>query len=128
MQIIAHGIDIVDIERFRQVLEAHGERFMQRVFTVAERAYAESNPKRVNEHLAARFASKEAILKAIGTGWSNGIAWTEVEVVRAATGRPQVSLTGRAAEEAAQVGIVDWQLSISHIKTHAIASAIGMGE
>lgn len=126
MDIIAHGIDIVDIDRLADVLDQHGERFLTRVFTPDEQAYCFSNPKRCNEHLAGRFAAKEAILKAIGTGWSRGIAWTEAEVVRAPTGRPTVRLTGRALEEATAAGIDSWQLSISHIKTHAIASAIAM--
>lgn len=126
MFIIAHGIDIVDIDRLGDVLDQHGERFLTRVFTPDEQAYCFSNPKRCREHLAGRFAAKEAILKAIGTGWSRGIAWTEAEVVRAPTGRPTVRLTGRALEEATAAGIDSWQLSISHIKTHAIASAIAM--
>lgn len=128
MQIFAHGIDIVDIDRLGQVLEQHGDHFLNRVFSPDEQAYCLSNPKRCHEHLAGRFAAKEAVLKAIGTGWSRGIAWTEVEVVRTAAGRPTVRLTGRALEEAVAVGISGWQLSISHIKTHAIASAIATCE
>ena len=127
MHILAHGIDIVDIDRLGQVLDNHQSHFLDRVFSPDEQAYCFANPKRCNEHLAGRFAAKEAILKAIGTGWSRGIAWTEVEVVRTPSGRPTVRLSGRAAEEAAAAGITQWQLSISHIKTHAIASAIALG-
>ena len=109
------------------MIEAHGERFLRRCFTEAERAYAEDNPRRRLEHLAGRFAAKEAVLKVLGTGWSGGIAWTDAEVVREASGRPTVRLHGRCAEVAAERGIVEWWLSISHIETHAVASAIGVG-
>ena len=128
MHMLAHGIDIVDIERLGQVLENHQQHFLDRVFTAEEQRYCFANPKRCHEHLAGRFAAKEAILKAIGTGWSRGIAWTEAEVVRTPSGRPTVRLTGRALEEAAAAGICEWHLSISHIKTHAIASAIAVGK
>ena len=76
MNIKGHGVDIVETARIRRMLGDHPERFLKRVFTADERAYAESRPKRTDEHLAGRFASKEAVLKVLGTGWSGGIAWT----------------------------------------------------
>jgi holo-[acyl-carrier protein] synthase len=126
MRIIGHGVDIVEKARIDRMLEEHGERFLSRCFTEAERAYADGNTKRRMEHLAGRFAAKEAILKVLGTGWSGGIAWTDAEVVREASGRPTVHLHGRCAEVAAELGIREWWLSISHIETHAVASAIGV--
>ncbi len=128
MNIKGHGVDIVETARIRRMLGEHPERFLARVFTADERAYAMSRPKRSDEHLAGRFASKEAVLKVLGTGWSGGIAWTDVEVVREASGQPTVRLSGVAAKKAQERGITDWWLSISHTDTHAVASAIGAGD
>jgi holo-[acyl-carrier protein] synthase len=125
MQVLAHGIDLVDVARIGRMVAEHGESFLARCFTEGERAYA-GDRKRRDEHLAARFAAKEAVLKALGTGWSNGIAWTDVEVVLLPSGQPTVSLSGRAAELAQAQGIRAWLLSLSHTETHAIASAIGL--
>jgi holo-[acyl-carrier protein] synthase len=82
MLIIGHGIDIVETARVAKMLDDHEERFLRRCFTRAEQDYVAANPVRRAEHLAGRFAAKEAILKVLGTGWSNGVAWTEAEVVR----------------------------------------------
>jgi len=122
--IIGHGIDLVDNRRIADLIQKHGERFLARIFTSTERAYADSSKKRNIEHYAARFAAKEATLKAIGTGWRNGIAWTDIEIVREPSGKPNIILTGKAAEIAHQQGISAWQISISHTETHAIASVI----
>lgn len=126
MQIIGHGVDIVEKARIQRMLEQHGERFLSRCFTDAERAYSDGNARRRMEHLAGRFAAKEAILKVLGTGWSGGIAWTDAEVVREPSGRPTVALHGKCAQVADGLGIDQWWLSISHIETHAVASAIGV--
>lgn len=126
--IVGHGIDIVETIRIRQMAERHGEHFLDRVYTPAERAYCAKNPKRYFEHLAGRFAAKEAVLKALGTGWSNGIGWTDIEILPAATGSPILKLSGGAGEIARQLGITDWHVSISHISTHATASAIAVRE
>ncbi|MEM6459456.1 MAG: holo-ACP synthase [Planctomycetota bacterium] len=127
MRIIGHGVDLVDKARVERLLAEHGERFLARCFTEGERAYSDGNTRRRMEHLAGRFAAKEAVLKVLGTGWSGGIAWTDAEVVREPSGRPTVVLHGRCAEVAAELGITEWWLSISHIETHAVASAIGVG-
>lgn len=119
-----HGIDLVDHARIAAMLETHADRFLERVFTEGERAYAEAAPRRRVERLAVRFAAKEAVLKALGTGWSGGIAWQEVEVVRRSGGVPEVRLHGRAAETAAAAGIGRWHLSLSHAGGFSIASAI----
>ncbi len=126
MQIVGHGIDLVDTARVEKMLQSHGQRFLGRCFTEEERRYCEANRARMVEHLAGRFAAKEAILKVLGTGWSGGIAWTDAEVVREPTGRPTVRLHGEAARVARGLGIDAWWLSLSHIRTHAVASAIGV--
>lgn len=126
MPIVGHGIDIVETARIKQMVEEHGERFLNRCFTPAEQAYCARNPKRYFEHLAGRFAAKEAVLKVLGTGWRGGIAWTDIDVVKELSGQPKVQLSGEGAAVAAKLGIAHWHLSISHIETHATASAIGL--
>lgn len=126
MPILGHGIDIVETARIRKLVDEHGERFLDRVFTVAEQAYSARSPKRYYEHLAGRFAAKEAVLKVLGTGWRGGIAWTDIEVVKELSGQPKIVLTGECQRIAAELGITRWHVSISHIETHATASAIGM--
>jgi holo-[acyl-carrier protein] synthase len=118
------GVDFVGVERIAELLSRHESRFLERCFTPAEQAYADANPKRRTEHLAARFAAKEAVLKALGTGWSGGIGWTDVEVTRNDAGRPGVSLSGRAADIARERGITSWHLSLSHADGYALASAV----
>lgn len=126
MPIVGHGIDIVETARIRGLVENHGDHFLNRVFTPAEQAYCSMNPKRYFEHLAGRFAAKEAVLKVLGTGWRGGIAWTDVEVTKEASGLPRIALSGECARIAEQIGIARWHISISHIETHATASAIGL--
>ncbi len=124
---LGHGIDLVPVPRIAEMVARHGDRFLQRVFTRAERDYADANPRRRTEHLAARFAAKEAVLKALGTGWRDGIAWTDVEVIREPSGMPSVRLHGRAATIAAELGVTGWMLSLTHAGEHAAASAIAWG-
>jgi holo-[acyl-carrier protein] synthase len=126
MPILGHGIDIVETSRIRALVDHHGAHFLDRVFTKSEQAYCARNPKRYFEHLAGRFAAKEAVLKVLGTGWRGGIAWTDVEVVKEASGQPRIVLTGECERIAREMGISRWHVSISHIETHATASAIGM--
>lgn len=124
--IIGHGVDIVETARIDRLLGDHPERFLERVFTAGEQRDCQSS-KRPHEHLAARFAAKEAALKALGTGWSQGIGWTDIEVVRADNGKPSLRVTGRAGEIATELGIKRWHVSLSHIETSAIASVIAEG-
>ena len=124
---IGHGIDLVATSRIAQMMERYGDRFLGRCFTEGERAYAHASSKRAAEHLAARFAAKEAVLKALGTGWKTGIAWTDVEVVRQPSGQPLVKLTGGAARVAREMGIADWMISLTHTNGQAMASAIALG-
>ena len=125
MRIVGHGIDIVSVARIARMLDDHDERFLERCFTPSEREYAMSQ-RRAPEHLAARFAAKEAILKALGTGLTNGIQWTDVEIVRSATGRPEARLHAGALRIAQELGIGEWRLSMSHSDDAAVASAIAI--
>lgn len=125
MEIIAHGVDVVSIERIAILLEAHGDRFRARVFTEVEQRYAESSPIRRAERYAVRFAAKEATLKALGTGLRGGIHWTDIEVVSSHVGAPQLVLRGEAASVAHRLGVERWLVSLSHSGGVAIASVIG---
>lgn len=125
MHIVSHGVDLVDIARVAKMLDEHGERFQQRVFTETELAYCEAVTHRRAERYAARMAAKEAVFKAIGTGWRDGIAWTDVEVRRQPSGQPTLHVTGRCAELAGERGITDWLVSLSHAADYAMASVIG---
>ena len=126
MPIVGHGIDIVETARIRNMLEEHGQRFLDRVFTPLEQRYCATNAKRYVERLAGRFAAKEAVLKVLGTGWRGGIAWTDIEVPAEPSGQPKVILSGECLRIATRLGISRWHISISHIETHATASAIGL--
>ena len=125
MEIIAHGIDLVDCPRIEQMIERHDQRFIDRVFTAAEQAYADSNKDSV-EKLAGRFAAKEAILKLMGTGWRGKIAWTDIEVVNNAMGQPEVTLVGEVKKIADRLGITHISVSITHTANFAIASAVAL--
>ena len=126
MPSLGHGIDIVETARIRRLVENHGQHFLDRVFTAAEQAYCARSAKRHYEHLAGRFAAKEAVLKVLGTGWRGGIAWTDIEVIKEISGQPKILLTGECLRIATTMGMTRWHISISHIETHATASAIGM--
>src|SRR5437763_14705538 len=126
MPILGHGIDIVETARIAKLFDEHGQRFLDRVYTQIEQDYANRNAKRRIEHLAGRFAAKEAVLKVLGTGCRGGIAWTDIEIRPEPSGQPIVVLTGESLRIASDLGIVRWHVSISHIETHATASAIGM--
>lgn len=125
MRIVGHGVDLVDIARFERTLANHPERFLERCFTAGEQRYAEGDRRRV-ERLAGRFAVKEAVLKALGTGWRHGIAWTDIETLPDGAGRPVVTLTGQALRFARDAGVDQWWVSISHTDQHALASAIAV--
>jgi holo-[acyl-carrier protein] synthase len=127
MPIVGHGIDIVEVARMKKLADDHGQHFLDRVFTPAEQAYCAKSSKRCYEHLAGRFAAKEAVLKVLGTGWRGGIAWTDIEILNESTGQPKITLTGECLRIATEMGISRWHISISHIETHATASAIGEG-
>ena len=122
--IISIGIDITEVNRVREVL-ARTPRFVERVFTLRERAYCNGRGAAVAaQHYAARFAAKEAALKALGTGWSGGITWQDVEVASTEGGAPVLHLHGRVRELYEQTGANAIHLSISHTSEHAIAQVI----
>lgn len=121
--ILGHGVDLAEVGRVRRSVERFGDRFLDRVFTEGERAYAGDGPRR-EERLAARFAAKEAVFKALGTGWAQGVGWTDIEVVREASGKPVLVLHGKALEMAGALGVRKWHLSLTHTGTMAMASVI----
>lgn len=126
LNVLAHGIDLIEVDRIAGMVKRHGDHFLQRVFTEHERNYAKGS-KRCTEHLAARFAAKEAVMKALGTGWRNGIAWTDIEVVSLDSGAPTVSLHGQAQRIASQLGIQRWLVSLTHTQHSAMASVTAAG-
>lgn len=127
MKLIAHGIDLVDCDRIEKLLMRHEHHFTKRVFTPRELEQAPSGKRRI-ERLSGRFAAKEAIMKLIGTGWRDGVAWTDMEVVNNPLGRPCVHLSGRVAAIASAMGIEEISISITHTANLAIASAVALAE
>lgn len=127
MEIIAHGIDLVDFPRIEEMVERHEQRFLDRVFTANEQDYAESNKNRI-EKLAGRFAAKEAVMKLMGTGWRGKIAWTDIEVVNNEMGVPKVNITGEVKRIAEKLGISQITVSITHTANFAIASAVAIAK
>jgi holo-[acyl-carrier protein] synthase len=126
MEILGIGTDIIECPRIGKMIENHGELFLRRVYTQREIRYCQAR-KHAIEHFAGRWAAKEAILKAIGTGRSRGIAWTNIEVRNDQDGRPRVLVCGAAKETARNRGIGDILISISHCRTYATAYAMAVG-
>src|SRR6266513_1808715 len=125
--IVGLGVDIAEVDRVRGAIGRQGERFLKRLYTTKERAYCEKF-KNKYERYAGRFAAKEATMKALGTGWSRGVRWVDVEVVRQSGGRPTVSLQGEAAKVASALGVERVALSITHTAAQAFAQVIFEGE
>jgi holo-[acyl-carrier protein] synthase len=121
--IVGTGIDIAEVPRIRQSIARFGDRFLQRIYTAGEIRYCDSKANRV-ERYAARFAAKEAAMKALGTGWSHGVRWRDCEVVRMPGGRHTIAFHGRAGEVAARLGVKNAALSLSHTAEQAIAQVI----
>ena len=121
--IVGSGIDLVEIERIQRSIDRYGQRFLDRVYTPAEQAYCRRK-RNSAESFAARFASKEAGAKALGTGISYGVNWLEIEVVREPSGRPTLCFHGRAAQIAARLGVQRAALSITHTDALAMASVV----
>jgi holo-[acyl-carrier protein] synthase len=121
--IVGTGIDIAEVHRIRQSIERFGDRFLQRVFTAGEIRYCDSKANRF-ERYAARFAAKEAAMKALGTGWNHGVRWRDCEVTRLPGGRPTITFHGKAGEFAAKLGVKNAALSLSHTEVQAIAQLI----
>jgi holo-[acyl-carrier protein] synthase len=124
--IIGLGIDLEEVERVQGAIERQGERFLKRIYTEKERAYCEQFKDKY-ERFAGRFAVKEAAMKALGTGWSRGVRWVDVEVVRQRGGRPSLALKGEARKIADAMGVKHIAVSITHTSEQAIAQVIFEG-
>ncbi len=117
------GIDLLETQRMERALRAHGERFEQRVFTALELEQCRDRRDRI-QALAARFAAKEACMKALGTGWAEGLGFRQIEIVRAPNGRPELRLTDAAAERAQQLGVTTFHVSLTHQPATAAAVVV----
>ena len=123
--VVAHGLDVVDMVDFSRLMNEQASDFLDRYFTPGELATADEGGNRI-ERLASRLVIKEAVLKALGTGWGDGIAFTDVEVVSQRTGAPTVVLHRRLVAIATEQGIVRWLVSASHTTAVAMASVIAL--
>ena len=126
MKVIGIGIDVVEVERVKASLEEFSERFLNRVFTEAEQIYCQSQ-KKPELHLAARFAAKEAIAKAFGTGIGKEIGWLDMEIFRRPSGEPEAKLSGGGAKYADLRGVQQVMVSLTHAKQYAAANAVILG-
>jgi len=124
--IVGMGIDVAEVKRIEAIIESQKERFLRRVYTLDEVAYCEQFKNRY-ERYAGRFAVKEAAMKALGTGWSRGVRWVDLEVVRQRSGRPTLSLKGEAKKIADALGVKNIAISITHTAEQAIAQVIFEG-
>lgn len=127
MRIIGQGMDLIETQRIDRIRQEHPDRFLDRILTPGERAYCERR-KFPLPHIAGRFAAKEAILKALGTGWRGQIAWTDIEILNDDAGKPHVALSGHTEVVARRLGVSRILLSITHTEHYAAASAIAVGE
>jgi holo-[acyl-carrier protein] synthase len=127
MSIIGVGVDIVECLRIAQMIERHGELFITRVYTDDEIEYCSAR-KAATQHYAGRWAAKEAVLKALGTGWRRGIAWRDIEIRNDRRGAPLVHLGGAARDVMIDAGIREIHVTISHCRSHAIAYVVAEGE
>ncbi len=121
--ILGTGVDLAEVARIRSAIERHGERFIRRIFTPLEIAYVERKVNRF-ERFAARFAAKEAGMKAIGTGWDQGVTWKDIEVSNLPSGQPTLRLYGAAAQIAEKMGVKRIALSLTHTAELAMAHVI----
>jgi holo-[acyl-carrier protein] synthase len=119
---ISSGVDILEVERMKRAVDQHGERFLNRIFTEQEQTYCEGNCTR----LAGRFAIKEAVAKALGTGIGD-LDWRHIEVINNERGKPELFLHERAAQLAEKLGLTTWSVSMSHTTAHAIGFAVATG-
>ena len=127
MKLFGIGIDVIEVARIEEALEDFEDRFLERVFTESERDYCMSQ-KRPAIHLAARWAAKEAVSKALGTGIGAQLGWQDLEVLRLPSGEPQLVLHGRAESFARENGIVQVKITLTHARSYAAANAVVLGE
>lgn len=126
MSVLGIGIDVVEVERIASSMAEFGERFAARIFTAAERAYCEAQP-RPELHYAARFAAKEAVAKAFGTGIGRELAWLDMEITRRESGEPALLLSGGGKAYAEMRGIAEVKISLTHARHYAAANAVALG-
>ena len=125
--IVGLGTDIVEISRIGQMIERHGDTFLNRVFTENENEYCGSK-KNKEQHYAGRWAAKEAVMKTLGTGFIKGIGWKEIEVINLKSGKPTIVISGGVESHAGEMGIKEILITISHSREFATATAIALGE
>lgn len=125
MEIIGIGTDITECLRIARMIERHGELFVDRIYTPEEIRYCQ-NRKQATQHFTGRWAAKEAVLKALGTGWVRGIGWRDIEILSEVGGRPVVTLHGGAKDVARRLGVTEILISISHCRTHATAYVLAI--
>lgn len=125
MGIVGIGTDIVEVVRIGQMIERHGELFLQRVYTEEEIRYCQRR-KEYLQHYAGRWAAKEAVMKTLGTGWARGVGWRDIEVCSQKSGQPLLEVHGGAKEVAEQLGIRSILITISHCRAYATATAIAI--
>lgn len=123
--IVGLGTDIVETVRIGQMIEKHGELFLQRVFTEQEIRYCQRRREAI-QHYAGRWAAKEAVMKTLSTGFTRGVGFQDIEVVSKTSGQPLIKLRGGAAEVAKRLGIDDVLISISHCRAYATATAVAV--
>jgi holo-[acyl-carrier protein] synthase len=123
--IVGLGTDIVEIVRIGKIIERHGDHFVTRVFTDGEIRYCQQR-KEYLQHYAGRWAAKEAVMKVLGTGFVRGIGWKDIEVTVQPSGQPQIVLHGGVRDYARELGIETVLISISHCRSYATATAIGL--
>src|SRR5579862_1974402 len=121
--IVGLGVDITQVDRITEAIERRGPRFLERVFTPSEIAYCQKH-RGSAERFAGRFAAKEAAMKALGTGWTHGVRWRDIEVTREATGKPTLRLAGAALQIAESMGVKNISVSITHSGNLALAQVI----
>lgn len=123
MTLYGIGIDVVEVDRIQSSMDEFGEQFLDRIFTVEERAYCDAQKNKELSY-AARFAAKEAISKAFGTGIGKSVGWKDLEIIRKDSGEPTVHLHGKAQEYADELGITEVKISLTHAKHYAAANAV----
>ena len=123
--IVGLGTDIVEIVRIGRMIERHGETFLNRVYTEEENRYCQRR-KESYQHYAGRWAAKEAVMKTLGTGWTRGVGWQDIEVLAKKSGQPVINIRGAAREFAEQLGIDEILITISHCRAYATATAIAV--
>lgn len=120
--VLRTGVDLIELDRVGEVVSRHGKRYLERIYTAAELEQSHAN----TQYLAGRFAAKEAVAKALGTGIGD-VGWLEIEILGDEQNAPTLNLSGAAARRAESLGLVEWSVSISHSMTHAVAFAVAIG-